>query len=203
MLSFLLSILEYFPFIYFLITAGLILAFKKIKQLIKPAVILILGLKIFEVIFKSINQYLIFKNSDVSSFLLPPYQNLNQFFFQYISYRIIYPIIFPILIGLLFLFLTKIANRFSEERFFEKEEPWMIFYAIIFLGHPFWIVYIFLIFIIGLILYLVQLIFKKINFGQRLPLYYLWLPIALLIFLFQNFIFYIPYVGNFLNSIKF
>ena len=203
MLSFLLSALEYFPFVYFLITVGLIIAFKKIKQFIKPAVILILVLKVGEMVVKIINQYFVFKNSDVGSFLLPPHQQLNQFFFHYIDYRIIYPILCPILIGLFLFFLTKIANRLSNERFFEKEEPWMFFYAIMLVGHPLWLVYIFAIFIIGLILYFLQLIFKKINFGERLPLYYLWLPLALILFLFQGTYATLPIIGDFLIKISF
>ncbi len=203
MLSFLLSALEYFPFVYFLITVGLIIAFKKIKQFIKPTVILILVLKVGEMVVKISNQYFVFKNSDVGPFLLPPHQQLNQFFFHYIDYRIIYPILFPILIGLLLFFLTKITNRLSGERFFEKEEPWMFFYAIMLVGHPLWLVYIFAIFIIGLILYFLQLIFKKINFGERLPLYYLWLPLALILFLFQGTYATLPIIGDFLIKISF
>ncbi len=203
MVSFLLLTVEYFPFVYFIITAGLLLSFKQIKKFIKPAVILLLVLKIIELVTKIAEQYFAFKNSDVGIYLLPPYQQINQFFFQYIDYRLIYPIIFPILIGLLFYFLTKIFNYFGQGQYFESEEPWMIFYAIIFVGHPWWIVYIFLIFIIGIILYLGQIFFKKINFGQRLPLYYLWLPLAIIFFLFQGFSISIPYLTNFLNSISF
>ncbi|HOV88526.1 MAG TPA: hypothetical protein PLB74_00460 [Candidatus Paceibacterota bacterium] len=204
MLHFLYSITTgYLPFVYFLITVGLIIAFKKIKQFIKPAVILILVLKIWEMTIKIVNQYYVFKNSDIGPFLLPPHQQLNQFFFHYVDYRIIYPIIFPILVGLLFFFLTKIANRLSGERFFEKEESWMFFYGIMLVGHPLWVVYVFAIFIIGLILYLLQLIFKKINFGERLPLYYLWLPLALLIFLLQGSYGTLPLIGDFLSKIKF
>jgi len=200
---FLSQTVTFLPAIYFLITVGLIIAFKKIKQFIKPAVILILVLKVGEMVVKIINQYFVFKNSDVGPFLLPPHQQLNQFFFHYIDYRIIYPTLFPILIGLLFFFLTKIANRLSGERFFEKEEPWMFFYAIMLVGHPLWLVYIFAIFIIGLILYFLRLIFKKINFGERLPLYYLSLPLALILFLFQVTYATLPIIGDFLIKISF
>ena len=203
MFPLLLASINYLPYLYFIITAGLILGFARIKQLIKPAVILLLILKIFELSIKTIGQYLVFKNSAVGVFLLPPYQKLTEFFLHYIDYRFILPIVFPILVGLLFFFLAQIVNRLSGERFFEKEEPWMLFYAIMFLGHPMWLPYIFLILLIAIILYLLQLIFKKIHFGERLPLYYLWLTLAILVFFLQKIQIPISWVNEFLNSIKF
>ncbi|MGB9847757.1 MAG: hypothetical protein ACPLKV_00880 [Minisyncoccia bacterium] len=202
-MQFLNGLINQLPFVYFVLTAGLIIGFKKIQQLIKPAVILILILKIAELTIKVIGQFLIFKNSEIAVYLLPPYQKLSQFFLHYIDYRFLLPAIFPILVGLLFFFLANILNRLAGERFFEKEEPWMLFYAIIFLGHPMWLVYIFLILIIAIILYLVQLAFKKIQFNQRLPLYYLWLPLAIVVFFLQKVNLPIEWINNFINSIRF
>jgi len=195
--------INYLPFVYFIITAGLILGFAKIKQLIKPAVILLLILKILELVIKTIGQYLAFKSSGIGIFLLPPYQKINEFFLHYIDYRFILPIIFPILVGLIFFFLVQIINRLSGEKFFEKEELWMLFYAIIFLGHPMWLIYIFLILVAAIFLYFLQVIFKKIQFGERLPLYYLWLTLAILVFFLQKIQIPISWLNNFLNSIKF
>jgi len=197
------NFLNFLPFVYFVITAGLILGFAKIKQLIKPAVILILFLKIAELILKLSGQYSAFKNNPISQFLLPPYQRITGFFFHYVDYRFIWPIFFSILVGFLFFLAVKLLNRFSGGRFFEEEETWMIFYSIIFVGHPLWIVYIFAIVVMGISWYLIQLIFKKIKFGERLPLYYLWLPLAILTFFFQGGQLQIPLLTEFLNNIKF
>lgn len=196
-------LVDYSIFVYFILTAGLIIGFKKIQQLIKPAVILLLILKIAELAIKVIGQFLVFKNSEITVYLLPPYQKITEFFLHYIDYRFILPVIFPIIVGLFFFLAAKFINRLAGERFFEKEESWMLFYAIMFLGHPMWFVYIFLILIIAIILYLLQLVFKKIQFNERLPLYYLWLPLAILVFFLQKINLPINWLNDFINSIRF
>lgn len=197
------NLLNYLFFLYFILTAGLIIGFKKIQQLIKPAVILLLILKIAELTIKVIGQFLVFKNSEITAYLLPPYQKITEFFLHYIDYRFILPAVFPILVGLFFFLVAKFLNRLAGERFFEKEEPWMLFYAIMFLGHPMWFVYIFLVLIIAIVLYLLQLVFKKIQFNERLPLYYLWLPLAILVFFLQKINLPISWLNDFINSIRF
>lgn len=197
------TLFDYSPFIYFIITAGLIIGFAKIKQLIKPAVILLLILKIAELIIKILGQYALFKQSEIAIYLLPPYQRLSEFFFGYIQYRFILPIVFPILLGLIFFLITVFINRLFGERFFEKEEPWMLFYSIMFLGHPGWLIYIFLILIIATIFYLLQIFLKKLKLEERMPLYYLWLPLAMLVFFLQKINLPIEWVNNFINSIRF
>jgi hypothetical protein len=202
-MKFAIVVINYLPFIYFILTAGLVIGFKKIHQLIKPAVILLLILKIAELIIKVIGQFLIFKNSEITVYLLPPYQKITEFFLYYIDYRFILPAVFPILVGLFFFLMAKFINRLAGERFFEKEEPWMLFYAIIFLGHPMWFVYIFLILIIAIVLYLLQLVFKKIQLNERLPLYYLWLPFAIFVFFLQKINLPNSWFNDFINSIRF
>lgn len=180
---------------YLILTAGLILFEKKLPNLIKPAVLFLVFLNFGKAVFLVVAQYLIWQKSDISRFLLPPYQPFS-YFFNYVSYRFLLPFFFPLGVALAFYFLTKLFNRVFKERLFYPQEPLFIFYGIILVGHPLWILYIFLVIFLAILLYLFGLIFKKIKFGELFSLSPLWLILAFFILLFQQYLLKLPLINN-------
>lgn len=183
----------YLPIFYLILTAGLILTLKKRPLLIKPAVFLVIFLNFFKVVFLIFYQYNLWKNSEISKFLLPPYQPFS-YFFSYVSYRFLLPFAFPLGVALIFYFLLKILNHFFKERLFYPEEPFFLFYAIIILAHPLWIFYIFSIIFLAIVLYCLGLVLKKIKFGELFSLYYLWLILTFVILLFNRYLINFPFI---------
>ncbi|MBZ1348722.1 MAG: hypothetical protein KY053_00570, partial [Candidatus Liptonbacteria bacterium] len=80
------------------------------------------------------------------------------------------------------------------DRFFDEIEPYLCFVAIFLLGHPGWIFYILSLIILYLIMHLFYyfkgLVLSKSGGTQniRIPLYNLWLPLALFVLLMNHFL---------------
>ena len=164
--------IKYLPLVYIAITAGLIfsLYIKQTKRFIKPAVIFVIISIILKIILEFYGQYYIWSHGDASQGLLPPYTPIN-YFMGYCAYRFIWPVLASILVGLVFIVLAKILNKYFGQRFFEDDEPWHIIYGLIIVGHPYWIFYIFAVIISAVAIYLFNLIFQKMKFGQIFSLY--------------------------------
>lgn len=192
------SFVKFLPVCYLLIAAGLIFGLFKSKNLIRPAVIVVLALEVIKAGLLVFGTYYFWSHNAVSKLLLPPHQKIS-YFISYTSYRFVLPFLFALGAALLFYFLAKIISRFLNERLFYSDEPLFIFYGIIITGHPLWISYIFLAVIAAILLYFSGLIFKKLKFGELFSLYYLWLVIAFLVLLFNKLILQIPL----LHSLKF
>ncbi|MDP3880638.1 MAG: hypothetical protein Q8Q32_00435 [bacterium] len=106
-------------------------------------------------------------------YFLPPHSPISYYFFTigrrfWISYFI------ALLIALIFLLLMQSIKKERRGLIFEKEEPYLICAALVLVGHPFWIIYL-------LFSILIYLIFSFAAKGKRISLYYLWMPIAILI----------------------
>jgi GxxExxY protein len=83
-------------------------------------------------------------------FLLPPYQPIRYFFF-YCFTNFFEKQLIALGAALLFLAAAFLLNKKFQERFFEKEEPYLGALAIFLVGHPWWIYYIIVIGLIGVI----------------------------------------------------
>lgn len=127
-------------------------------------------------LYLSWQQYLVWKSNDLSKLFLPPYQNWDYFVF-YARTRFFNPYFLSLFIGLVFLWAAKIFNKKYQERFFEPIEPYLLATSIFLIGHPGWIFYLIILLIISLIS---SLVISYWSLSQRrLPLYYLWLPVAI------------------------
>jgi len=192
------SFVKFLPVGYLAIAAGLIWELfirKNPKNLIRPAVIVVLALEVVKAGLLVFGTYYLWSHNAVSKLLLPPQQKIS-YFVSYVSYRFVLPFLFALGAALLFFFFAKIINRFFKERLFYADEPLFIFYGIIITGHPLWIFYIFLAVIAAILLYFSGLIFKKLKFGELFSLYYLWPVIAFLVLLFNKLILQIPLISS-------
>ncbi|HNW96695.1 MAG TPA: hypothetical protein PLQ44_02210 [Candidatus Paceibacterota bacterium] len=192
--------IKFLPLVYIAITAGLIFGLSngRVKRFIKPAVIFVLISITLKIILEFFGQYYIWMHGDASRGLLPPYTSIN-YFLGYCAYHFAWPVIAAILVGWIFIVLAKILNKRFDQRFFEDDEPWHLIYGLIIVGHPYWIFYIFAVIGFAVVFYLFNLIFKKMRFGQVFSLYRFWIPIALIVMVFSEWIIKIP----FLQSLKF
>jgi len=192
--------IKYLPLVYIIITAGLIfsLRFKQTKRFIKPAVIFVIVSIILKIALEFFGQYYIWSHGEASKGLLPPHTPLT-YFLGYCAYRFAWPVISAVLVGMVFIVLAKLLNKKFDQRFFENDEPWHIIYGLIVVGHPYWIFYIFSVIVCAILIYLFNLIFKKMKYGQVFSLYQLWLPIALVVMVLSDWIIKIPII----QSLKF
>lgn len=192
--------IKFLPLVYIAITAGLIFGLRKkqTKRFIKPAVIFVLVSVVLKIVLLFFSQYYIWSQGDASKGLLPPYTPIS-YFIGYCAYHFAWPVIAAILVGLVFIVLAKILNKRFDQRFFEDDEPWHIIYGLIIVGHPYWIFYIFAVIIAAVAIYLFNLIFKRMKFGQVFSLYSLWIPLAFIVIIFSSWIIKIPFI----QSLKF
>lgn len=210
-MAFISSYLNFLPYCFIIITATLIIGlFKplglflkndsgvKSKYVVRFAVIFVLILYLGALVMEVGGTYYLWKQGSPAKFLLPPYQSI-RYFIGYVGYRFVVPILSVILVGALFFFVSKIIDHIFQNRIFYLEEHWLIFYGIIIVGHPLWIFYLFAMLVFGVVTYLLGIIFHGLKFGEFFSLRYLWLPLALLILLFQNWLIKFP----FFYSLKF
>lgn len=136
-------------------------------------------------LFLTVNQYFAWKNGG-SSFIyfLPPHKSIFYLLnHHFIRFGLYYLISFGV--ALLFLYIAKKYNRKMSHRFFENEELYFGALSILLLGNINWswgwCWYLLIIFIFSLFISLIRE--KFLGIKERLPLYNLWLPIAILVIL--------------------
>ena len=127
-------------------------------------------------------QYLVWRDSDnFTKFLVPPYKNITYVIgYHFMRFALYYAI--SLVMALIFLWATKYYNKKFGGKFFEPEEPYLGALSIFLLGNREWNY--------GWILYLVLLlVFSAVGSAifcnwlkkmERFPLYWLWLPTAIL-----------------------
>ena len=139
--------------------------------------------------YESFLQYRIWSGVVLSKFLLPPYQSIF-YFLKYSFIHFFEDHLISLGAGLLFLLgATALNNRF-QKRFFEEEEPYLGALAMFLMGQPFWMIYFVIVMAIG-VLGTLFLIFKAKMVGSatihRFPLYYFWIPVAIIVLIIKNF----------------
>lgn len=132
-------------------------------------------------IFLSLRQYEIWKSGPLAQFLLPPHQ--TGYFFSYIGYKIFTPWLLSLLAAVLVARAAEYWNRRSGDRFFEQEEIWFIRFGFFLTGYPGFLLYAVVILVAGVFYSSLCVISSR----GRAPLYYLWLPAALLSLLIKGF----------------
>ncbi len=120
----------------------------------------------------------------VGKFLVPPYNGISYVFGYELSRFLMY-YLFALVPAFALLFSAKHFNRRFGERFFENQEPYLGALSVFFLGHPDW-GYAWVYYIVGLLTISVigsLVINHWLKKNERFSLYWLWLPVAILVIL--------------------
>lgn len=150
------------------------------KYIFLGGVILIFGF----LFYQSYQQYQVWSGNEIFKFLLPSYQPINYFFFYCFTNFFEKQLI---ALGAAFLFLAAafLLNKKFQERFFEKEEPYLGALAIFLVGHPWWMYYFIVVCLIGV----VGTFYLKIRRSEkRFPFYHFWLPVAIILMVVKIFL---------------
>ncbi|MDP1706623.1 MAG: hypothetical protein Q8L36_02275 [bacterium] len=126
------------------------------------------------------NQYFIwFYAGPPASFLLPPYESLWYVFSYHLGrFGLMYGV--SLFVGLIFLAAAIRFNRKHGDLFFEKEEPYLGALAIFLAGTPGELYYFGGLITTYFILHLGLRMVRRTKEELRLPVYWLWLPLAIL-----------------------
>jgi hypothetical protein len=130
-------------------------------------------------------QYQSWAGSELTKLFLPPHSGIG-YFITYCLHRIFGEWIVSFLAGAIGGYGAYRLNKRFDNRFFEEEEPWMFATGIFLSGFPGFLIYILLVFHVGVLLTLAYVIMKK----GRAPLYWLWLILAIFAILITNW--YVP-----------
>ncbi len=166
------------------------------QKLFKYIFIFSIGIIFAFFVFQSFQQYWAWAGNELTKNLLPPYQSANYFIF-YVFTRFFAPYLISFAAALVFLFSAKILNKKYEERFFYPEEIYLGASAIFLSGHPGWLFYV--VFLLAVYV-LIQLFFvAKYSIlntqysSPRISLYWLWIPVAILVIITMSFLQSLPW----------
>ena len=160
--------------------------------------------------FWAILQYKLWGSSDLTKLFLPPHQSFG-YFYSYVGKRFFAPWLISLLFAIVVSRTAKHLNKKYGERFFWNEEIELISFGIFLVGYPGFFIYLSLILVLGV---LFSTFFTLLNFSLeklgrasslfskgRLPLYYFWIPTAILAIIIKVWLFPILrldiYLGNF------
>ena len=141
-------------------------------------------------IFLTVAQYFVWKISGPPFiYFLPPHESIFYLLnYHFIRFAFYYLISFGV--ALLFLHFTRKYNRKLGYRFFEDEEPYFGALSIFLLGNSNWywgwVWYLAAVFLLSAAISFIRERF--LNKKERLPLYHLWLPTAILVIIVQAFL---------------
>ncbi len=125
----------------------------------------------------------------VSKFLVPPYNGIS-YVFGYELFRFLMYYLVALVAALAFLVSARRLNRRFKEKFFENQEPYLGALSIFLLGYPgwgyAWIYYVVAVLALAVLGSLVVSHLLKKN--ERFSLYWLWLPVAILVILIKEFL---------------
>ena len=161
-------------------------------------------------VYWAVLQYRLWAGNDLTKTLLPPYQSFG-YFYSYVGKRFFAPWLIALLFAIVVSRVSKLLNKKYGERFFENEEIELISFGIFLTGYPGFFIYLILILVLGV---LFSTFFTLLNFfleklGRassllskgRLPLYYFWIPTAILAIIIKLWLFPLlgltHYLGNF------
>lgn len=128
-------------------------------------------------------QYTIWSGGEFLYLLVPPYRDIGYFFWA-TKARLWGPPLVALCFAYLAGFAAKFMNEKSGERFFEPDEPRLFAYGTFFAGYPGVFFYVPLMLLAG---FSGSLLYAFLGKG-RLPLYYLWLPMAIFAIILENWV---------------
>lgn len=141
--------------------------------------------------FLTYAQYVSWKGNQFSAYFLPPFRSVSYLFsYHLVRFLMYYGV--SLLAGAAAFLLAGWANKKFGGRFFEVEEPWLAWLAIFLLGNRAWfsgwawVFYIILLFggyVLIHISFLAAATMRNGKFSDtpRVPFYWLWMTVALLI----------------------
>jgi hypothetical protein len=106
----------------------------------------------------------------------PPYTPLSSFLFSAWS-RILAPYVLSATLSLITLWAINSAKNYQDR--FESGEPYIIALALLFLRHPYWLIYALI--ALGAYIAYSAIIARFRGINQRISFYYYWLPFAILV----------------------
>ena len=166
------------------------------KELLRASFLIYLlaiSLSIGISLLQSFLTYLSWEKNSLSYLLLPPFTSIN-YFFSYTFFHFFRPALFNLFLSFLFLALLKIFNKIFKGRLFFEEEIYFVSLGILISPFPTNLLLIFCAFLSGVFISLTRRIFKRKS--EFISLYYLWLPLAILMIIFKNFILTLPILKN-------
>lgn len=123
-------------------------------------------------------QYRAWAEHPISKHLLPPETPISYFIF-YVGSRLVFPAMIALAAGMILWYVMRATNRRFGGRFFEDEEPILAATAALLVGYPGFLLYIPLVLAAGVVISLAY----HLSGRARAPLYFLWLPLALIVIL--------------------
>ena len=99
--------------------------------------------------------------------------------------RIFAPYLISLALSFLFMWIATAYNKKYDERFFEKEEIQMGGLSLLLVGHPGWILYFPSVIFVYLLTHIYHQLIRKTD--ERLPVYHLWVPIAIFVILISKY----------------
>ncbi|MEK7195595.1 MAG: hypothetical protein AAB655_02785 [Patescibacteria group bacterium] len=150
-----------------------------LNRILLASGIIILGI----LIYWTVLQYNAWKSSMLTAFFLPPYQGIG-YFYSTVGYNIFSPWLLSALASVVIVRLAWFGNRKFGERFMETEEFGLMRLGIFLNGYPGFLFYI--LFVLAAAI-LISAFYSLTSLG-RAPLYYLWIPLAIVSILVKNLI---------------
>jgi len=144
-------------------------------------------------LFQTFLTYFSWEKNSLSHLLLPPFTPVS-YFFSYVFFHFFRPVLFNLFLSLIFLALLKIFNKIFKGRLFFEEEVYFVSLVVLISPFPTNLVLVFCSFLGGVFVSLIKRIFKRKS--EFTSLYYLWLPLAILMIIFKNFILTLPILKN-------
>lgn len=130
--------------------------------------------------------------NELGKFFLPPYQPIRYFFF-YVFRRFLAPPVISFLVAVAISQVAKFLNHHFNERFFEKEEYSLAALGTFLVGYPTFLIYFLIILSSALLLTAIY----SLKYGSRAPLFYLWLPAAILAIIVRTYLISPPFFNFF------
>ncbi len=118
-------------------------------------------------------QYHAWQENPLMKYSLPPWSGWS-YFFSYIGYRLVAPWLVSLFAAIFIARLAEYLNQKFDERFFEREEIWLMMLGIFWAGYPGFLFYLALVLLAATAISF----FYTLLLRRRLPLYYFWMPMA-------------------------
>lgn len=162
-----------------------VFARERMAKLIRPAMWFSIAVVFGLCMYLSYEVYLAWKSSAIGQYTLPPHQPIS-YFFGYVSFRIFaeYAASFVAALGLVAL-LKKLNVRYGGH-FFEDDEMHAAALGAFLTGWPSLMVYVAVVLcggVLGSLVRAVQARLRKQEEPDRFPLYYIWIPAAVIVLL--------------------
>jgi len=126
--------------------------------------------------------YEAWQGNSLMRFVLPPYNSDWNYYISKVAVDIFGPWVIALVVGVAFGLFAHYMNARSGERFFEKEEIPILALGIFLTGYPGFLFYIFFVLFAAIF----QSLYYTARGKGRAPLYYFWLPLAILAIIIKN-----------------